>query len=236
MPGVSLKVLPAEFHPFADAAVAAIRRTYDINAERYDPSVGDDAVVFGIAVYRNSWYLIEEEVTLLDDWSSGRPAGSLVMVGAGLRVHVYRCGQDADVDLDSFRLDDERSSATQRLIAAANAEQLRLDLGDLDEYLTATAPPPPTGADELRELVIVHAGNPDDGCCGIWVGAPVATDESTASPWAWIEPLWSPGGGLMLTAAEPSEGPRPPRHDELPEPELTLRPVAEKGRSSQATS
>jgi hypothetical protein len=233
---VNLKVLPSDFHVFADAAVAAIRRTYDINAGRYDPSVGDDAVVFGIAVYRNSWFLIEEEVALLDGWSSARPAGSLVAVGAGLRVHVYRCGYDADVDLDSFRLDDARSSVTQRLIAAANSVQLRLDLGDLDEFLAASTQPPLTGADELRELVIVHAGNPDDGCCGVWVGTPVATDEITVSPWAWIQPLWSPGGGLMLPAPEPTDDPRPPRHDELPEPELTLRPVAAKGRSSQAES
>lgn len=236
MPTVSLKILPAEFQAFADTAVAAIRRTYDINADRHDPSVGDDAVVFGIAVYRNSWFLIEEEVAHLDAWSSARPAGSLVVVGAGLRVHVYRCGQDADVDLDSFRLDDARSSATQRLIAAANSVQLRLDLGDLDAVLAASTPPPQAGADELRELVIVHAGNPDDGCCGVWVGAPVATDEITVSPWAWIEPLWSPGGGLMLPEAELPEDPRPPRHDELPEPELTLRPVAEKGRRPQAKS
>ncbi len=233
---MSLDVLPPEFRHFADAAVTAIRRTYEINAERHDPSVGDDAVVFGIAVYRNSWYLIEEEVAQLDGWSSARPAGSLVVVGAGLRVHVYRCGQDADVDLDSFRLDDARSSATQRLIAATNSVQLRLDLGDLEEFLAASTSLALAGADDLRELVIVHAGNPDDACCGVWAGAPVATDEITVSSWAWIEPLWSPGGGLMLPAVESLEDARPPRHDELPEPELTLRPVTDKGRGSQAES
>lgn len=232
---MSMDALPQEFRPFADAAVTAIRRTYEINAERHDPSVGDDAVVFGIAVYRNSWYLIEEEAAHLDGWSSARPAGSLVVVGAGLRVHVYRCGQDADVDLDSFRLDDERSSATQRLIAAANSVQLRLDLDDLEEFLTASASPM-TGAQDLRELVIVHAGNPDDACCGVWLGAPVATDEITVSPWAWIEPLWSPSGGVVLPAAESLEDSRTPRHDELPEPDLTLRPVTDKGRGSQAES
>jgi len=236
VPHMSKDALPSEFRHFADAAVTAIRRTYEINAERHDPSVGDDAVVFGISVYRNSWYLIEEEVAQLDGWSSARPAGSLVVVGGGLRVHVYRCGQDADVDLDSFRLDDARSSATQRLIAAANSVQLRLDLGDPEELLAASTSSPLGGADDLRELVIVHAGNPDDACCGVWVGAPVATDEITLSPWAWIEPLWSPGGGLTLSAVESPEDLRPARHDELPEPELTLRPVADKGRGAQAES
>ena len=99
--------LPAEFSKLGLAAVAAIRRAYDINAERHDHEAGDDAVVFGIGVYRNSWFLLEREVEGLDDW---RCASSrrlpLVISGVGLKVHVYRHGQDADVDLEGFRLDD----------------------------------------------------------------------------------------------------------------------------------
>jgi hypothetical protein len=224
---MSLDSLPSEFESLSDAVVRAIRRTYEVNAERYDESIGDDPMVFGFVVYRNSWFAIEEEVLNLDAWNSARPNGSLVIVGAGLRIHVYRCGDSADVDLDSFRLDDPQASLTQRQIAASNAEQLRLDLDDLDDYLKASKPLPATGADGLRELVIVHAGNPDDACCGIWAGAPVATDEIVLSPWAWIDRLWQPGGSESGIASDTFDEPKSPRHDELPEPPIVLRPVAE---------
>src|SRR5215210_5280155 len=105
---MALEDLPNEFGELSAAAVTAIRRAYDINAERHDAEAGDDAVVFGIGVYRNSWFLAEKAVEDLDRWSSARPNGSLVITGAGLRVHVYRHGHDADADLEAFRLDDAR--------------------------------------------------------------------------------------------------------------------------------
>jgi hypothetical protein len=219
-----LDSLPDEFGEFADVAVAAIRRTYDVNANRHDPEIGDDAVVFGIAIYRNSWFLLEQEVAVLDGWTSSRPSGSLVIVGAGRRIHVYRCGQDGNVDLNDFRLDDERSSATKRLVATTNTDQLAFDLGEL------TAPAVPAEAaqpGDLRELVIIHAGNPDEGCCGIWVGAPLTSDEVSGSPWAWIEPMWLPEDSAMPQADQQPRLDPTPRHDELPEPEITLKPVAE---------
>lgn len=220
---MSLDSLPDEFGEFADVAVDAIRRAYSVNAARHDPEVGDDAVVFAIGVYRHSWFLLEQDVAVLDGWSSSRPSGSLVIVGAGRRIHVYRCGQDGNVALNDFRLDDERSSATKRLVATTNTDQLSLDLGDLSVPVLPVEVPQPS---DLRELVIIHAGNPDEGCCGIWVGAPLTSDEVSGSPWAWIEPMWLPEGSAMPQA---DTGPRldpTPRHDELPEPEITLKPVA----------
>ena len=121
---MAIEDLPEEFRALERAAVAAIHRAYEINAERHDPLVGDDAVVFGMGIYRNSWYLLEQEVETLQQWSSARPAGSLLITGAGLRLHVYRHGANAEVDLDSFRLDDARASATQRMIAETNTLQM----------------------------------------------------------------------------------------------------------------
>ncbi|MEZ5374030.1 MAG: hypothetical protein R2704_15135 [Microthrixaceae bacterium] len=214
--------LPIDLGEFADIAVEAIGRAYDVNASRHEPEVGDDAVVFGMAIYRNSWFLLEQDVAELEGWTSSRPSGSLVIVGAGKRIHVYRCGQDGNVNLDDFRLDDERSSVTKQLLATTNTDQLSFDLGGQSvPALPVVAPQP----DVLRELVIMHAGNPDEGCCGIWVGAPLSADEVTESPWAWNEPMWLPTD-IALPQAE-SEPPQDhtPRHDEMPEPEITLMPV-----------
>jgi hypothetical protein len=220
---MALADLPEEFEPLREAAIAAIRRSYDINVERHDPLVGDDAVVFGIGIYRNSWYLLEQEVEALECWSSARPAGSLLVTGAGLRLHIYRHGGNADVDLDSFRLDDARASATQRLIAESNT--LQLSFPGLEQ---STETPPPASPD-LSELVIIHAGNPDDGCCGIWIGAPIAADEITRSPWVWIEPLWLAESGEAASSAPERDISSTPRHDELPEPIIALEPVVAKG-------
>lgn len=218
---MSLIDLPDDCAGLWAGAVAAIRHAYDINAERHDPEAGDDAVVFSMGVYRNSWFLVEREIESLDGWVSARPSGSLVITGAGLRVHVYRHGQNADVDLGAFRLDDARASMTQRLIAESNAMQLALPFL-MDEDVPATRPD-----SNLAELVIVHAGNTDDGCCGIWIGAPISTEEITISPWAWIEPLWVAESSEGGATSAPALAGASPRHDELPEPEIVLEAVAE---------
>jgi hypothetical protein len=79
---------------------------------------------------------------------------------------------------------------------------------------------------DLAELVVIHAGNPDDGCCGVWIGAPIVVEDASRSPWVWIEPLWL----AELDEARADEpGTREsdvPRHDELPEPVITLEPIA----------
>lgn len=227
---MTLSSLPEEFGLFASPAVDAIRRSYEINSQRYEPDVGDDAVVFGIAIYRNSWYLIEQEVSALDNWRSARPAGSLLVVGAGLRIHVYRHGQDGSVDLDDFRLD-EAASATKRDIAETNSEQLVLDFyttgGEEREDDVQWTLADPVSIEGLRDLVIVHAGNPDDGCCGVWIGAPVATEDPATSPWAWIEPLWLPDADVEAGNTHKPTPTSPVPHYELPEPEITLRPIRE---------
>jgi hypothetical protein len=216
---MALEDLPEEFESLHGVAIAAIRRTYDINAERYDAEVGDDGMVFGTNVYRNSWYLLEQAIETLEAWSSARPQGSLVITGAGLRVHVYRYGEDADVDLEGFRLDGNDASATQRNIAESNTLQLRFP------GFEATSDRPVVADHELCELVIVHAGNPDDGCCGIWIGAPIAAEEITRSPWSWIEPLWV-AEPLQAGVAKPDPTPTAgPRHHELPEPVIALETI-----------
>lgn len=221
---MALDDLPGGFGELSAAAIAAIRRAYDINSGRHDTEAGDDAVVFGIGVYRNSWFLVERAIEDLDSWRSARPNGSLVITGCGLRVHVYRHGHDADADLEAFRLDDARASETQRLIAEANTLQLALPFDPSGEPATS-----PDG--DLSELVIIHAGNPDEGCCGIWIGAPIATEEITVSPWAWIEPLWLAGETSATSAG--SDRPRMARHDELPEPEIVLESIPEENAEEQ---
>ena len=73
----------------------------------------------------------------------------------------------------------------------------------------------------LGQLVIVHAGNPDDGCCGVWIGAPTPSESNSGIEWAWIEPLWVVG--RPTSATESLDTPDHLRHTELPEPDLDIR-------------
>lgn len=215
---MQLTHVPAELRESVDALfVRPIQRSYRFNRDRFEPDQGDDATTFGMAVYRNSWFQIEQAAATIDGFSTARPQGSLRVEGHGRSVHVYRHGSTAGVDLDSFRLDDAAASATQAMIVANNTNQLTLELGDDFDA------PPVDVTQVLHDLVVLHAGNPDDACQGVWMGAPVQTEHASGSPWAWIEPLWLPtDADDSLPDAKVTS--TPTGHLELAEPDLDLRP------------
>ena len=205
--------LPPELAELAKCVVDILKDVYDDNCSRFDPELGDDRMTFGTAVWRNSWFQIEQACHTLPDWSAARPSGSFVISNGNHSLHIYHHGVDERVDLGDFHLGEE-AGYTKAAIAKMNSRQLRL-------FESAENEDPPA-VSVLHELVIVHAGNPDDGCCGIWVGAPLASGLTVDSPWAWISPLW--------TIDREPELPTDKRHgdyvehDRLPEPELDIRP------------
>ena len=213
--GVTLTALPGPLHGLPEIVVPTLRRVYDLNASRHDELAGDDASTFAFNVYRNSWFWLEQEFAGQDGWKTARPYGSLVISKEGYRVHSYRWGQNEQVDLEAFRLDEADASSTKRQIAETNG-QLRLAF----EIAESTAKARP----DLHDLVIVHAGNPEDGCCGVWIGAPIPANELTVSPWAWRESLW-----IIERSAQPTDSERETepvvRHDELAEPDVEVVPV-----------
>lgn len=87
---------------------------------------------------------------------------------------------------------------------------------------------------DLSELVIVHAGNPEEGCCGIWIGAPIAPEEIESSPWAWLEPLWLAEVEDIESVVDASPKAATPRHDQLPEPTIVLEPIPEEEAEDHA--
>ena len=205
----------------ADTFVPVFKRVYDINAARHDPLVGDDGVTFGSLMYRNSWFQIEQALSGVDGWSTARPDGSLTITHGDQRYHVYSCGPDEAVDVDAFRLDDASASLTKRAIVSANSSQMRLALEFAADPSVALSPE--VG---LNELVIIHAGNPDDGCCAVWVGAALAVGDTSGSPWASIVQLWCIERSEQLVTVAETAAQR--RHDQMPEPDLDLR-LAEHG-------
>jgi len=85
---MDLPQLPDPLRALLEVLTPAIRHVYGTNAERYDELSGDDAIVFGIAVYRNSWFRVEQEVRELEGWRTTRPDGSLLIRGMATASHV----------------------------------------------------------------------------------------------------------------------------------------------------
>jgi hypothetical protein len=212
------RVLPGGVvEEFLQRAEKAIRRAYDIDAGRYDESVGDDTVTFGIDNYRHVWFHLEQELADLDpaQVSTARPAGSLAITVGSRRVRVYRGGLNEQIDIHAFDFD-EGSSLTKASLASDN--QMVLDLA------AAAGMPSEDGLDQLVELAIVHAGNPEDGCCAIWMGAPRTPGADNGwSTWAWVEPVWLLERATRQLVLGGERVPAPAvAHTELREPDVPL--------------
>jgi hypothetical protein len=197
----------------AAEVVPILRRVYDQNASRHDPIIGDDSTTFAISVYRNSWHQIEQRFNEIDGWSATRPKGSLLLTNGRVNIHVYRHGADEYVDIEKFSLEDAASSLTKQLIAYTNGNQLALDL-------TPHAPADAPDASRALELVVVHAGNPEDGCCGIWVGAPTTRDVPSASRWVWVRSVWQIQRAVAPAPLATTTGRE--RHSQMDAPDLDI--------------
>jgi hypothetical protein len=212
------RVLPANVsEEFLQRVEKAIRRAYDIDAGRYDESVGDDTVTFGIDNYRHVWFHLEQELADLDPAhvATARPAGSLAITVGSKRVRVYRGGLDERLDIHAFDFE-EGHSLTKASLASDN--QMVLDLA------AAAGTPPEEVLDQLVELAIVHAGNPEDGCCAIWLGAPrTPATQNSGSTWAWVEPVWMLERARRQLVLGGERAPAPAvAHTDLREPDVPL--------------
>jgi hypothetical protein len=194
--------------------VTALQHTYAMNAERHDPSLGDDGLTFGVGVWRNSWHGLEEAVEPLPDVSSERPDGSLVLVIGATRIHSYKVGNTEELDIATVRFS---GTATKSRIVRSNAEQLQLF-----DSATTLAPP--------ANLVLAHAGNPFDGLCAVYVGVP--TEGDSGPSWHWVEELFRIPPSDIRRSEPIAQGPTTPYSDmPVTDFDLTLKPEVDEQES-----
>lgn len=183
-----------------------VRWVYRFNADRHEEGL-DDQQTFGFNVYRHSWRRVEDALAGLPGVTIGRPKNSFeIRVTGGARIHMYRGGVDNTFDIYGYDLNG--GSETKASLPFNNELQLSLFDGGL--YGPAA---------NLRELVLVHAGNPQQGLTGLWVGAPRSRELSGAQ-WAWVLELFrsKDDGGTRATPPVPTIDP----YDTLVEPDLDL--------------
>ncbi|MEX1009025.1 MAG: hypothetical protein WD271_14430 [Acidimicrobiia bacterium] len=194
---------------FVELLIETLRQVYAFNADRHEEDMGDDAQTFGFLVYRNGWRRLEDQLGSLAGVSTRRPNNSLqIQVEGGVHFHVYRGGNDETFDIYTY----DFSTGTQTKVSLPAHNGRQLSLFEQEE-------PAADHVWRLDELVFVHAGNPDTGLTGVWVGAPIP-EAADGSQWAWVLPLYS-GESDGARAKDDTTAPVSP-FDALDEPDLDV--------------
>lgn len=156
----------------------ALEMAYDENGQRFAPDdIGDNNLVFGVAISENSKFLIERDVVArLDGVEVERPRNAWrLRLWGGVALYVYKAPPGV-VDVRQLRF---RSSQTKLELIEENADQLTF---------TFEEPGLRSAARTLGHVVVVHFGDPDGGLVRVDVGAPYATPLNGCE-WEWVECL-----------------------------------------------
>jgi hypothetical protein len=184
----------------------ALDQVYEMDSRAYDPSVGDNAQLFGLGIWHHGWFAIEEALEAVEGVAISHEDNSHRVHLGELTVFVYKGGDD---EVDSIYDVNLNGSATKREYVDRNQTQLF----SLDDIVVAVD----ERAYELKTLWIAHFGNPRDGLVKIYLGAP-SRDAEDRNEWAWHRRVGEPAQ-LAVVEAVPEI---PLSFDAQPEPEIDL--------------
>jgi hypothetical protein len=155
------------------AFLAAVNDAYTENCGRYSDELGDNALTFAVSVVHNLRHMLEHALEFEAGVKITRPRNSFqVEIDSRWAVHFYK-GRSGAGDVGEIRFDQSR---TKLELVSANADQLALVF---DEGESAPS------ARDVRHLVVVHVGDPDEGLSGAWIGAPVLSAVN-GFQWLWL--------------------------------------------------
>lgn len=193
------------------ALVEALERAYDISQERHDPLVGDDAMTFGIHVWKSGAHFLAEAVV-----AAGGTAElvnqSLAMRLGDVELRHHKLG-DSELDNPETAFPNHPGPAA-RMAGRAVGVQLELDLQEEEA----------TASQIYLDWVLGSYGNPEDGLRAVRlqaVGSNRALD-GTISRWEDVVTLYDASLGLFLPLATPYTE-AAADVEITPEPEIRLR-------------
>jgi hypothetical protein len=138
----------------------------------------DNANIFGLRVAFHLWAALDERPSDLGETRVVEVNNARYLAAAGFKVAIHKLGHHVADDIHSSF---PEGSPTQRSYAQRNADQLTL-------FESAPeAPLPDERAYALRDLVVGHFGNSEEGLAKWYLGAPTY-DESGHPRWAWLAP------------------------------------------------
>lgn len=194
---------------FAGNLVNAVRQAYDSNYSNFDPSIGHDAMTFGLMVYKSKVHYLsalaedDERVTIVQK----HPYFS-AQVGR-YRLSTYCAGHSNDVDVNTaFPLNRTRASA----ITTRNQAQLNLPFPSYDDLDDSAC----------RNVILCDVGNPTEGALKVFLAIPIAKDkDGRITRWGTILPLWE-NEDITATTGDLDNGNLTPVEEVLP-PTVTLK-------------
>jgi hypothetical protein len=209
--------LPAELlqPDVQQAIVDSIVRVYAENQDRHDPAVGDDALTFGIHLWKSGTFFLAEQLGAIPGITAEVVNQSLTVQVGRCRLRVHKLG-DSEFDNPETSFPNHAGPAARMGRVEQLSFKFRGRLRERDEYL---------------DWVIGHYGGPDEGLRAVRlqaVGNERALD-GKISRWEAIETLFDVSGREAVSPATPSA-------DDVvvaPEPAIALRVVtSDEGASS----
>lgn len=210
--------LPAELQrpEVQGAVVDSIVRAYAENQDRHDPAVGDDALTFGIHLWKSGTLFLSDRLGAI-------PGITAEVVNQSLTVQVGRCRLRVH-KLGDSEFDNPETSFPNHAGPAARMGRV--------EQLSFKFRGRPRERDEYLDWVIGHYGSPEDGLRAVRlqaVGNERALD-GKISRWEAIETLFD------VSKRETASPGSPPTDDVVvaPEPAIALRVVTGDGGAANA--
>jgi hypothetical protein len=199
-----------------DTLVGAVNHAYEVNYDRYDPSVGHDLMTFGLMLFKSRVHYIKQ-LAHKHDWIQ------IVQIGPAFRFRIgeytlasHRVGDSIDDEIENLF---PRNQTAAWKLAERNRAQRKLpfpheDALDIDDS-------------RCRSLILADVGNPTDGLCKLFLGIPSEiSPERRISGWSSTHELWT-NEDLLARGSDPIIIGRTPAEKDVP-PTLTLKDVSEK--------
>ena len=202
-----------------------------VNVARYRPD-RDTLLQFALSTALNAQQLLAPALADLPGVEVVRNNLALQIRAGRLRFHVYKVGATERHDLKSRSL---RGSATKTHKGQANDQQLELfRLGGPDGAARGGS----QAELLLEEHVFGYCGNPEDGLCALWVGAP-GSGQLGEPLWHLADRLWEiDPADVVRASGDLAPGPVVPDvdYEALGESHLDLqvRDDGEEGRPGEA--
>lgn len=210
-------LLQRAFTPeIVDVLVGAVNHAYEVNYDRYDPSVGHDLMTFGLMLFKSRVHYIK----LLShkyDWIR------IVQIGPAFRFQIgdytlasHRVGDSIDDDIENLF---PRNQTAAWKLAERNRAQRKLpfpheDALDIDDS-------------RCRSLILADVGNPTDGLCKLFLGIPSEiSSDRRINGWSTTHEIWS-NDEVLARGSKTAIIERTPAESVAP-PTITLKESADK--------
>lgn len=204
--------------------VKQIRRAYEANFNCFDPSIGHDAMTFGLMLYKSKVHFISQLAEEFDWIKITKRYPYFDFQIGEYSISSYRAGRTMEVDLaDSFP--NNRTRAWK--LVKVNKNQLRLPFDGSTE---------PDDSD-CRNLILADIGNENDGLERLFLAIPSEiSSDYRITKWSTIFPIWNRVENDDfgdIPALLPKDMPPLPPVEILAPPSLKLKDRVNKGEEKQ---